>query len=178
MEQINTMDRFLIEGDDFFIVEFDGSMAEAVHKNSLDEDCRRFLPDEVFETVEEAHAAIAAILDWYQADRAPLVYAIILKSGENIGYVQAVPIYDAEWEIGYHVARNYAGKGYATEAVKVFLPVIMNLLSIKEIAGLCIAENVASCKVMEKNGFALEYRGLGNYQESTCNICRYRYSVQ
>lgn len=38
-----------IETERVTITEFDLSMAESVHKNSLDEDTRRFVPDEVFE---------------------------------------------------------------------------------------------------------------------------------
>ena len=41
-----------IQTERLTITEFDLSMAESVHLNSLDEDNRRFLPDEVFETVE------------------------------------------------------------------------------------------------------------------------------
>jgi len=43
-----------IETDRLTITRFTMDMAEAVHLNSLDEDNRRFVPDEVFETVEEA----------------------------------------------------------------------------------------------------------------------------
>ena len=47
-----------IETERIIITEFDLSMAESVHKNSLDEDNRQFVPDEVFETVEEAKETI------------------------------------------------------------------------------------------------------------------------
>ena len=43
-----------IQTERLIICEFTPDMAEAVHLNSLDEDNRRFVPDEVFETVEEA----------------------------------------------------------------------------------------------------------------------------
>ena len=43
-----------IETERLIITDFAMDMAQAVHKNSLDEDNRRFVPDEVFETVEEA----------------------------------------------------------------------------------------------------------------------------
>ena len=36
------------------ITEFTLDMVEAVHINSLDEDNRKFTPDEVFETMEDA----------------------------------------------------------------------------------------------------------------------------
>ena len=37
-----------IETERTIITKFDLSMAESVHRNSLDEDNRRFVPDEVF----------------------------------------------------------------------------------------------------------------------------------
>ena len=40
-----------IETERLVITEFSPEMAEDVHLNSLDEDNRRFVPDEVFETV-------------------------------------------------------------------------------------------------------------------------------
>ena len=104
----------------------------------------------------------------------PFVCPILLKSAENIGYVQAVPIGNG-WEIGYHVAKKHTGKGYATEAVMAFLPVIMESLGIDRISGLCAAENAASRKVLEKCGFLLEFKGFGDYQGSAREICRYLY---
>ena len=44
----------LIETNRLIITEFTVDMAQDVQKNSLDEDNRRFVPDEVWETVEEA----------------------------------------------------------------------------------------------------------------------------
>ena len=43
-----------IETNRLIITEFTMDMAQAVHLLSLDEDNRRFVPDEVFETMEEA----------------------------------------------------------------------------------------------------------------------------
>ncbi|MDZ7834380.1 MAG: GNAT family N-acetyltransferase [Alkalibacterium sp.] len=39
-------------------------------------------------------------------------------------------------EIGYHIAEKYTGRGYATEAVRAFLPVIMKQLETSVIYGL------------------------------------------
>ena len=47
-----------IETERLIITKFDLAMAESVHKNSLDEDNRRFVPDEVFETVEDVKETI------------------------------------------------------------------------------------------------------------------------
>ena len=46
-----------IETERLLITEMTMEMAQDVHENSLDEDVRRFVPDEVFETPEEAREA-------------------------------------------------------------------------------------------------------------------------
>ena len=157
------------------ITKFTLEMAEAVHLNSLDEDNRKFNPDEVFETLEDAKDTVEFLMSVYDNGDGPLVYPVVLLDGTNIGYVQAVPMDDDKWEIGYHIGKNYTGKGYATEAVKAFLPVIMEQLNITEMLGICVVENKASVKVMEKTGFVKEFEGMGSYQGEDREICRYTY---
>ena len=170
------MERFFIETERLFITEFDEGMIESVHKNSLDEDIRRFVPDEVFETVEEARETVLFLIDCYAKETGPFVYPILLKNGKNIGYVQAVPTEADDWEIGYHIAKEHTGNGYATEAVQGFLPVIMTRLGIEKIEGTCLLENPASCAVLEKCGFTLEFSGAGKYQGEIRDIRRFVYS--
>ena len=162
-----------IETERLIITEFDMSMAESVHINSLDDDNRRFVPDEVFETVEEAAETIEFLIDVYENGNGPLVYPVLLKDGTYIGYVQAVPFEDGTWEVGYHIGGNYTKQGYATEAVTAFLPVIMKQIGITEIAGICLADNKASVKVMERCGFRKLYEGMGNYQGQERMICKF-----
>lgn len=166
---------FKIETERLIITEFMPDMAQAVHENSLDEDNRRFVPDEVFETVEEAAETIKFLVSQYGSCEGPLVYPVLLKDKSNIGYVQAVPLGNGVWEIGYHIGVRYTKNGYATEAVKAFLPVIMKKLDLAKMAGICLADNIASQKVMEKCGFVLEFKGLDNYQGEKREICRYWY---
>ena len=161
-----------IRAQRLYITEFDENMAEVVHINSLDEDNRRFVPDEVFETIEEASETISALISYYSRGDAPLVYPILLNDGRNIGYVQAVPLQNG-WEIGYHVAKPFTGNGYATEAVNAFLPQIMRRLGIAQIHGECLADNIASRRVLEKCGFVLAFEGVGLYQGEERQICRY-----
>ena len=165
-----------IDTERLIITEFEMDMAESVHLNSLDDDNRRFVPDEVFETVEEAAETIDFLMDCYKTGASPLVYPVLLKDGTYIGYVQAVPFGDADWEIGYHIGGNYTKQGYATEAVKAFLPVIMEQLNINSITGVCLADNFASVKVMERSGFIKKFEGLGNYQGEERPICKFLYS--
>lgn len=164
---------FLLETERLTITEFTPDMAQAVHMNSLDEDTRRFVPDEVFETVEDAADTIDFLTSQYGGTEGPLVYPVLTKDGANVGYVQAVPLDEGQWEVGYHIGGAYTKRGYATEAVSAFLPVIMQKLGIDKISGICVSENLASRRVMEKCGFRLEYEGKGEYQGEKRNIARY-----
>lgn len=159
------------------ITEFTLGMVETVHINSLDEDNRRFNPNEVFETIEDAQGTVEFLMSVYENGDGPLVYPILLKDGTNIGYVQAVPMDNDKWEVGYHIAKAYTGKGYATEAVSAFLPVIMKELNIKEILGICVAENIASIKVLDRTGFIKEFEGMGTYQDEEREICKFVYKL-
>lgn len=164
-----------IETDRLLITEFDENMIESVHLNSLDDDNRRFVPDEVFDTIDKAREAVKWFISCYQGNEGPFVYPLLLQNGKNIGYVQAVQIENG-WEIGYHVSKSYTSNGYSTEAVISFLPVIMKQLKISNIYGICLAENVASQRVLDKCGFVLEYAGLGIDHGIERPICRYKYS--
>ena len=166
-----------IETERLVITEFTMDMAKAVHLNSLDEDNRRFVPDEVFETVEEAADTISFLMGVYTSGDGPLVYPVLTKDSACVGYVQAVPFDDGTWEIGYHIGGNYTKQGYATEAVKAFLPVILPQLGISRILGICLAENKASVKVMERCGFVKEFEGIGPYQGEDRHICKYSFAI-
>lgn len=166
-----------IETARLIITRFTPDMAQAVHENSLDEDNRRFVPDEVFETVEDAADTIDFLMNCYENGGGPLVYPVLLRDGANIGYVQAIPMNNGTWEVGYHIGARYTRRGYAAEAVSAFLPVIMAQLHIVQITGVCLLDNIASVRVMEKCGFIKEFEGLGMYQGAQRNICRYVYRL-
>jgi len=147
------------------ITRFSTDMAQAVYENSQDDETRRFVPDEVYNSVEEAREAIEFLMSRYESTDGPFVYPVITNNeGKNIGYVQLCKLDEGTWEIGYHIAKNFTGKGYATEAVKAFLSAMAKKLNIKEVYGICLAENLASVRVLEKCGFTQIYEGLGNYQ--------------
>lgn len=162
-----------IETDRLIITEFTVDMAQAVHENSLDEDNRRFVPDEVFETLEEARETVEFLISVYGTQEGPQVYPVITKQdGKNIGYVQMVPMEDGTWEIGYHIAKAYTGNGYATEAVKAFLPEMAGRIGISEVYGICLKENTASVHVLKKCGFEPVFEGVGDYQGEKREIYR------
>ena len=158
------------------ITTFSSDMTQSVYENSQDDDTRRFVPDEVYDSAEEAREAIEFLMSRYDSADGPFVYPIITNDdGKNIGYVQLCKLEleeEGAWEIGYHIAKQFTGHGYATEAVKAFLPAMAKKLNIKEVYGICLAENTASVRVLEKCGFTQIYEGLGNYQGQEAQIIK------
>ena len=152
---------------------FSLDMVQSVYENSQDDDTRHFVPDEVYDSVEEAREAIEFLMSRYDSADGPVVYPIITNDdGKNIGYVQLCKLENGSWEIGYHIAKGFTGKGYASEAVKAFLPAMAQKLNIKEVYGICLAENTASVRVLEKCGFTQNYEGLGNDQGQEAQIIK------
>ena len=167
----------IAESERLLIQTFSDDMAQAVHELSVDENNRRFQPDEVFETEQDALYAIQYLSANYGNPEAPQVYPVILKEKDcNIGHVELVPLENGEWEIGYHIGMTFARKGFASEAVKAFLPVIMKQFGLDHVMGICAAENAASRAVMEKCGFVKEYEGEAMYHGELRQTCRYRFT--
>lgn len=162
-----------IETDRLIITEFTIDMAKDVQENSVDENNKRFVPDEVWDTVEEARETLVFLISQYGSFSGPLVYPVIVKETQkNIGYVQLCPIADGKWEIGYHIAEKYTGNGYATEAVKAFLPIITQQVGVSEVYGICLADNAASQAVMRKCGFINIFNGVAKYQGADREVVR------
>jgi RimJ/RimL family protein N-acetyltransferase len=61
-------------------------------------------------------------------------------------------------DIGYEIGRHDWGQGYATEAALALLAFGFNQLHLHRIWAYCIAENIASARVLEKIGMVYEGR--------------------
>ena len=155
------------------ILPFTPAMAGDLHRLSVEADMRAFLPDEVYENEEAALRVIQLIMDEYEGDRGPFVYAVTLQDGTYIGHIEAAMTSDGDWEAGFHIGAQFGGHGYAAEALGVFLPYICEKLELEEILGICLEENIPSWKTLEKSGFVLEYEGQGRYQGFVRPIRRY-----
>lgn len=156
--------QIIIENDRLKIVKVDKSMYFDIYQNSLDKDNRKYVPDEVFDCLEEASEVVNHIISAYGSEDGPFVYSVIRKKDNiNLGYVQLVKLEEG-WEIGYHIAAIFTGNGYATEAVNLFIKYIQNNTNVKQIFGIALAANKASRRVLEKCGFELIYEGIGLYQ--------------
>ncbi len=83
--------QIIIENDRLQIVRMNQSMYYDVYKNSQDDNNRKFVPDEVFNTLEEASEVVNQIINSYDNEEGPFVYAVLRrKDNANLGYVQLI----------------------------------------------------------------------------------------
>ena len=82
-------------------------------------------------------------------------YFIIKKGKTRIGIVEVYKIMqkDKRCSIGYGIKKEYWGKGYGTLACKLGVNFIKTKLKLHSIEAVTEPNNIASCKVLEKNGF-------------------------
>ena len=74
----------------------------------------------------------------------------------NISVERKQDVYRQDAEIGYFLLTERWSKGIMTEAVRKICQEAFEQLDIIRITGLVYAPNIASRRVLEKNGFELE----------------------
>lgn len=78
---------------------------------------------------------------------------LIGNCGIRMAYANA-----READIGYELAPEHWGQGYATEAVRAMIEFGFTQLHVQRISAWCIADNVASARVLQKLGMQPEGR--------------------
>ena len=165
-----------METERLIITRFDLSFVGSAQRLSVEQSNRAFLPDEVFETVEDAQRAIEALIAAYDGVEGPFVYPVVRRTdGAHMGHVEAAQIGPGRWEVGYHIGEAYQGHGYATEAVRAFMPFILEKLGVDRLYGVCRADNAASCRVLERSGYLLAEEAIGPYLGQETLVRRYIY---
>ena len=113
-------------------------------------------------TEAEARDFVQMFLD-QQADhpRRKFQLAITLPdSGRLIGScgIRRKPDNNREADIGYELAPEHWGRGYATEAAMAMVDFGFRELELHRISSWCIADNAPSARVLERVGLRLEGR--------------------
>ena len=77
----------------------------------------------------------------------------IFLNDDLIGGIGLTPTEDDFYELGYWLGVEYWGQGYATESVMELLNYAKSNTPCEQFKANAFKENVASAKVLEKNGF-------------------------
>ena len=113
-------------------------------------------------TEADARAFVETFLAWQREEpRHRYQLAITLGTKDaligNCG-LRRKPGKDWEADIGYELAPEHWGRGYATEAARAMVSFGFRELGLGRLSSWCIAENTASARVLERLGFQQEGR--------------------
>lgn len=108
--------------------------------------------------VSLARRWIASRIEWWTTARG-VTLAVALPSAPDIliGTVSLRAFHrDRRAELGYWIAADEWGHGYAAEAARAIVDLGFMQLDLARIYAVVIAGNTASCRVLDKLGFVLE----------------------
>jgi ribosomal-protein-alanine N-acetyltransferase len=89
------------------------------------------------------------------------------------GSFAIIPVENATiLQLGYALVKEDWGKGFASESVRGGLRYAFGQLGLAEIAGITYPENIASQKVLLKNGFVLEKTFIEEDRQMHLYVCR------
>ncbi len=129
-------------------------LANALNNQKIQDNLRDGLPFPY--TVPDAEEFIASML---AADQNTTFARAITVDGAlagSIGVFRKDNVHRLTAEMGYYIAEEYWGKGVMTEAVRQMCAYVFGSTDIVRIFAEPYATNRASCRVLEKAGFAFE----------------------
>lgn len=124
-----------------------------------DEEVTKYLSFETYNNKQQAIDRINYCMGLYQRLDKEITLAIEYKEeGKVIGNIDFIRWNekDKEAEIGYILNRKYWNKGFMTEALKPLLRFGFENMELNRIEIRCDERNVASARVIEKNGLTYE----------------------
>ena len=147
---------YTFETEHLRIRKFKMEDAKCLYENHLEEEVKKWIPNESYADLEEAQEAVKFYVDCVNGRHLPYVLAVELKeTGELIGDtgVNEVEGNPNEVEIGYGICKKYSGNGYAAELLKAMTEFITGTFGVNVLYGRVMAGNNASVRVLQKNGY-------------------------
>ncbi|HKL12539.1 MAG TPA: GNAT family N-acetyltransferase [Halanaerobiales bacterium] len=149
--------KIILETNNLYLREFTIDDTDQIYELSLEEGMKKWLPDQVYDSKEEASQILNFLISQYDSiiepNKSPYVLGLELKeNNELIGHIGLSPYQDVI-EIGYAVGEKYQGFGYATEAVNTFSNWALKNIDIDNIWGIVAQNNKGSIKVLNKAGY-------------------------
>lgn len=139
---------------------------------------RTWLSDQVYEDAQTAlevlRYLIAKCRDPGTPALGPYVLGICLtRSSELIGHVGLSPLGD-QVEVGFAIEQRFQGRGFAAEAVRAMAEWGLHRFGLAQVIGIAASENRASCRVLERAGFAFMDESLRSLHGRTRLVRTYR----
>lgn len=139
---------------------FEEKDVDDIYEYCSDDEVTKYLPFSTYKSKQNAIDRIQFCLEGYNKLENPILWAIEYKEENKlIGGIDFIKWdYDSSCaEIGYILNRKYWNRGIMTEALKEVIKFGFEKMELNRIQIKCDERNIASSKVMEKNG--LKYEG-------------------
>jgi [ribosomal protein S5]-alanine N-acetyltransferase len=126
----------------------------------------KYIPRPLCIDLEDALRHIKMIQDKIESNEG-INWAVTIKGSSNL--IGIAGHYRMKWEhfrseIGYMFLPEYHGKGIATETISLLVKYGFEKMNLHSLEGIIDPENIASAKVLEKNGFVKE----AHFKENEC----------
>lgn len=163
MDLFDTMPR--LEGERILLREMVDADAEALDAFTRSEAVYRFLPTFLYEQkYEDKHEAIARMREECFDTKDSILLAICRRDAPaqmlGIAEIYAYEEHKPKASIGYRIAEQYWGQGIASEVTGMLKRYLLDEVHMRTITAHVMQENVASARVLEKNGFVKLYTGI------------------
>ena len=149
---------YIFETEHLKIRKFTTEDTQSLFRNHLEDDVKKWSPNECYADIEETQGAINFYVDCVNNRRLPYVLAVELKeTGELIGDtgVNEVEGNCNEVEIGYGICKKHSGKGYATELLNAMTKYIVSSFGINILYGRVMRGNNASEEFLKRMDMSL-----------------------
>ena len=158
---VDRSDAAVLETERLVLRELRPDDFDAVHAYGSDPEVVEFVPWGP-NTEQDTHDFITnTVADQAEDPRLDWVYAIVPRDGGRL--VGTVGVYvrpsdQGQAMLGYALAPEAWGKGYATESSKAMIGFAFEELDLRRVWAACDPDNAGSIRVLEKSGLTLEGR--------------------
>ncbi|CAM4084221.1 GNAT family N-acetyltransferase [Flavobacterium branchiophilum] len=124
----------------------------------------QYIPRPLLQNLDEARAHIQLIDDRIKANEGINWGITLRESSDVIGIIghYTIKTESRRAEIGYMLLEDFARKGLMSEAVKAVVDYGFDVMQLHSIEAIIAPDNLASEKVLQKNGFVKEAHLLEN----------------
>lgn len=129
-------------------------LCEALNNKKIQDNLRDGIPFPY--TIRSAEEFITAMINSDKDKTYSFAITIEDNAVGSIGVFRKDNIHCRTAEMGYYIAEPYWGQGFGTSAVKKMCQYIFKHTDIIRIFAEPFADNIASCRILEKSGFVCE----------------------
>ena len=132
--------------------------ADDMFEYASNEVVSEYLSWEAHKSIDDSLQFIKFVLERYKKGEVAPWGIEYKKNGKFIGTINFVSWLpnDKVAEIGYAISKDYWGKGITTEAAKEVISFGFHNMDLVRIQARCDVKNIASARVLEKNGMIFE----------------------